>query len=209
MILRILMLMFISTFIIACSPVDSLSVFDDKQVDALLHEHSTSKPANEMVKLDLPNKNAWEKVDLSSDQRGAPVALIPLNETIENWTQKISTQSVAILSVTSPSAHRIAMRDIDSAKQNCERVNARVLTDTNKFIVYRLEMGGCFRKVDQVQVVKAFNGSDAVYIVRYSVRGELVNAGQVEKMSRVIANAQLVRNPVSRLASEGWHPGSL
>jgi hypothetical protein len=182
----------------ACSPVNSVSVFDQKQVEALIHENTTSKPAKEMVKLNLQNPTDWEKIDISTNQRGTPAILIPLNETTDNWSQKISTSNYAFLSIKSPMASRIVMREIDNAKQNCKHADAKILSETRLQIIYRLQSAGCPDQKDQMQIAKAFNGSDAVYIVRYAALTPAVSAKQIDKMARVIETAQLVKSPVQQ-----------
>lgn len=183
------------TILSACSPIDSLKPFDQKQAAKLFEENYTPKPAQQMIKLNLPQKRAWKKIDLSAIKKGSPVMLIPVNENAEKWNESISTKISAYTADPDMSASKFAGAEINRAAQNCKQIGSKFLATNTQSVVYRLDLIGCKYGNDRVEISKAFNGNDAVYAVRYIALNGRVDANEISKMSHVIETAQLIRNP--------------
>lgn len=184
------------TFILAgCSEVNSVTPFDHKQAALILQQNYVSQPAEQMVKLDLPRNNQWKKIDLSFTNKGAPAMLVPKNETEDHWTQSIRTKINAYINTPGITAKQVVQADLNHARENCKEASGAIISETRDSIVYQLNFANCANEKNQTQIGKAFNGKDAVYLVRYAAIDCKVQPTDVANMSRIIKQAQLVHDP--------------
>ena len=178
-----------------CSPIDSLKPFDEKQAALLFDEHYTPKPAQQMIKLSLPQKRAWKKIDLSESKKGSPVMLVPANQSAANWQESFSTRISAYIGDPDMTASKFSAETINHAAMECKQIGSKILSSSPEAILYRLDLVDCNKGKDRTEISKAFNGRDAVYVVRYiAINGE-VSADEINKMSRVVETARLLPNP--------------
>lgn len=192
---KISLLTLLSTFLLAaCSPVDSVQVFDQKQAAILLHQQYPMQTTQQMIKLSLPNKNHWKKVDMSLGTVGTPIMLIPENENMNNWTQSYRTQIRGLRHDAATDAHSLVRELIAKAKKRCTTTNAEILHEQAASTEYKLKITGCQNETDQVQIGKALNGQDAIYVVYYTAQIDSVKMKQIEQNTQVISAAKLVQS---------------
>lgn len=179
----------------ACSQVNSLEPFDNKQAAYVLQQNDTSTPTEQMIKLDLPHNNQWKKIDLSYQNKGAPVILVPTQQNENNWTESIRTKINAYINTPGITAKQVVQADLNQARANCQEATGKILQETNNAIVYQLNFSNCKNEKNQTQIGKAFNGKDAVYVVRYTALSCRVVPADFGAMSQTIKSAQLVPDP--------------
>lgn len=179
----------------ACSSVDSVQVFNQQQAAILLSHDHTMQPTRQMIKLPLANKHDWKKIDISYGTIGTPVMLIPTNETRDDWTQSYRTQIRGYRHSPGINAKKMAQQIMADAKQQCTQAAGEVIIDHPSFTEYKLKLSGCHEEQDQIQVGKAFNGSDAVYVVYYSAKTGRASNAEINKNAHAIRYAKLLKNP--------------
>lgn len=190
-----IILMCLYTLLSACSSVDSTKVFDQQQAANLLHQSRTTQPTQQMIKIALPDKHNWKRVDMSLGTVGTPIMLIPVNETTTNWNQSIRTKILPFISDKDATAYKFVRNEISNAKSDCKTAEATILSQTDESVFYSIHMNGCDDEKNQTRIGKAITGSDAVYSVYYSAVTGQVNDKQMNRYSQVIKTAQLVHDP--------------
>ena len=186
----------LSAFLLtACSQVNSVTPFDNEQAAKVLQQNYTSQPTEQMVKLNLPNKNNWQKIDLSYENKGAPVILIPTNENVNNWSQSVRTKISAYINSPYITAKQVVQNDLNNARNHCQQATGNIIEESKNAIVYRLDFANCYDEKNQMQIGKAFNGKDAVYLVRYTALANQISSADIHAMSHAIQQAQLVADP--------------
>ncbi|EKD71411.1 MAG: hypothetical protein ACD_46C00187G0004 [uncultured bacterium] len=182
----------VSLILASCSPVNSLEVFDRKQINAMINEHHEIKPAKQRIRLDLPNANEWQRIDMSVDKKGSPIVLIPTSQTVNNAKEKISTWISAYLSQPDLTTESFLQNDVKELKNRCDIVNVAILSSNKNDLLYRIETHRCNDAKNKIQIGKVFNGIDAIYVVHYTALMNEVSATRINAMQKVIAAAQLV-----------------
>lgn len=185
----------ISTLLLsACSTVDSVQVFDQQQAAILLKQQHQMYPTQQMIKLDLPDKNAWKKVDMSYGTVGTPIMLIPEQQTRETWTQSFRTQIRGRRQTPDITAKHFVREIISAAKANCPAADGEITNEQSNQLEYKLKIQHCDTEPDQIQLGKAFNGEDAIYIVYYTAKTNAVDTQQIVQNAHVINSAKLVKS---------------
>lgn len=179
-------------FLSACSPINSLKPFDRQQASVLLKSNYISLPAKQKIAINLPNSDHWKRIDLSLNGNGTPLMLVPQGQSEEYWTESIRTNIRVYRNEPDITAEKFSQQQIDRTKKDCLLMNSITLRETEKSITYLIDMAGCRHDRNQTQIVKAFNGIDGVYVVRYSSLSQKVSDQEFSQMTRVIKNAQLV-----------------
>lgn len=182
----------------ACSPIDSLKPFDQTQAAKLLLQHSIPIRTQQMIALTLPREQLWLNVDLSQNIQGTPRMLIPCDATIFNWTQSIRTMIWGYINDPSITAIKLVHNQILDAKNDCAQIHANIEVNSTHYIIYHLQFSACRDRKNQMQIGKAFNGVDAIYLVYYSAITGQVTELQFNKMIQVIKHARLVPNTFMR-----------
>jgi hypothetical protein len=178
-------------FLFACADIDSVKPFDQQQAAMLLQQHTNFKPAANYIKISLPNKNNWQRIDLSFDKKGSPVMLVPLQETTTTWTERIDTYITGYNENADVTAKQFSVNAIAKAHRICNNVSAQLLEQSTEYVIYRINSNYCSNHQATIQIAKAFNGSDAVYVVRYTALPS-IGEKQITAMTAVIKNAQLI-----------------
>lgn len=191
---------FIFTFIFlslltACSPVDSLQVFNQQQVEILLKSNIPSNPARQRISLVLPSNKPWQEIDVSLYKTGTPVILIPKDERFSNWHESIRTDIRSYKKYPDITPTQLAQQVMKTAYEKCTKINSDIIEHTANIVIYRLEKSHCKSENNQIQFGKAFKGIDAVYTVYYSAVPQYVSQDEIARMQAVIENARLVNNP--------------
>jgi hypothetical protein len=179
----------------ACSSVDSTKVFNQQQAAILLHQGRTTQPTQQMMKVPLPDKREWKRVDMSLGTIGTPIMLIPANETATNWNQSIRTKILPYISDKDATAHKFVRNEIFNTKSDCKIAEATILSQTDESVFYSIRMSSCNDERNQTRIGKAITGNDAVYSVYYSAITGQVSDKQINRYSQVIKTAQLVHDP--------------
>lgn len=176
----------------ACSPVDSTKPFDQKQAAAVLCQNYVTKPARQEIEINLPHKRTWKRIDNSLNSGGTPLMLIPKNESEAYWTESIRTNIAGYVNEPDITADKYVQRLFQRTKADCKDIHAVILSNTEKSTSFLLDMSSCRHHKNQTQIGKAFNGVDAVYMVRYSALYHQVSEKEFADMTRAIKNAKLV-----------------
>lgn len=177
-------------FLSACSPINSVQPFDEKQAELILKNDYTTKAAQEKIEIALPNAEDWKKINVVKNKKN--IMFVPVNENSDHWTQSIRTQSIAYLDEPKITAKKMVLNEIKEAYEHCKQVKAMVIKQTPSFVTYKLDLAYCDDSPNQIQIGKAFNGSDAVYTVFYSALVEHIPSTELQQMSQTIKRAQLV-----------------
>lgn len=182
-------------FLSACSSVDSVRIFDQQQAEYLIHQNRTSQPTQQRIKISLPKKSEWKKIDLSFGVLGAPVMLVPQNETRTNWSQSIRSNISPLIHSHHVTTIQFVQNKLFAAKQDCQKIEIIHLQQIAESVIYRINKMNCYEDKNQLQIGKAFKGRDAIYLVYYSAIDGKVNREQIHQLSQVIETARLVSNP--------------
>src|SRR3990167_3512622 len=103
----------------ACSPIDSLRPFDQTEAAKVLQSNYISRPAKYQISLFLPEKNGWQKINLSLSKLGTPIMLIPKNETSYNWTQSLRTKISGYRNQPDLTLDKFIKQQIDEVNEQC------------------------------------------------------------------------------------------
>ena len=179
----------------ACSSVDSLKVFDSQQAANFLQQNHKPQPARQIIKMSLPQKEQWTRIDLSFGTVGSPVMLIPKTETLTTWNQSIRTFISPFINGNKSTANQCVQNAILTSKKSCQSVAIKTFLQPDKIIFYYLDKTNCKGEKDQLQIGKVFTGQDAIYGVYYTAKKGVVSDADINKLSRVIKAAQLISNP--------------
>ena len=179
-------------FLSACSAVDSTKTFDQQQAAALIHEGRTTYPTKQMIKLSLPNQADWKKMDVSYGTIGSPAMLVPNDESMQHWTQSVRTKIKAYREDPDLTADNFVQSEITRAKNDCSQVRTDYLALSTNTVTYQLSLSGCRNQQNQIQIGKAFAGSDAIYVVYYSAVNGQVSDNEIRKLASAINSAKLV-----------------
>ena len=190
---RIILVLGFTGLLTACSQVDSLQAFDHRQAAYMMHEHLNSTPTKQMIALSLPNKQHWQRIDLSYGTVGSPLMLIPSNESLPHWTESIRTYIRDYGNHPDMNFENFTEQQASEAKKFCTHVSGRVLQQTAEYATYQLDLSDCLNEPNQTRFGKAMKGTDAMYAVYYSAATNVVSSEEIAKMSRVIARARLVK----------------
>lgn len=186
-------ILMLCNFFTACSPINSVQPFDASQAEALLDQGSLPRPAKQMVALNLPRQQAWQKTNEFNDRLSSPVMLIPVNQSVVSWQESVKTRSRFY--GTNFTTKNVLQNQIADTKTHCQVVQEKILTHTAQAMTYRLTNQQCDNQNAMIQVGKIFNGADAMYLIYYSANPDQVTPKQIALMTQVIANARLVENP--------------
>jgi hypothetical protein len=192
---KIISLTAICLSLVACSSVDSMKVFDQQQAANLFHQNHTSQPTQQMIKIALPQKNRWQKIDVSYGTIGSPVMLIPEHETLMNWSQSIRTHILPLGRNHKIGINQFIQDEKLAAKQACQNVEITEDLQTPTIAIYRIKKANCYAEKSQLQIGKVFTGRDAIYAVYYSAVQEKVSNEEISTFSQVIKTAKLISNP--------------
>ena len=180
---------------IACSPVNTIQVFDQQQAAILLNEHMNTKPTAQRIALHLPKKSHWRRLDMSLIGKGSPIMLVPQDQTEQNWQESIRTYIRSYTNEPDMTAQEFMLNDWQDLKAHCKRVATNIIESDRDTILYRSKLSGCKLEHDQIRITRVFNGEDAVYAVYYSALPNAATSSHLALMEAVIANTQLVRQP--------------
>lgn len=172
----------------ACSPINSLQPFDQQQAELLLKNDSTIQPAEQKIEINLPQKETWQKTNMVKDKRN--LMFIPANESEQHWTQSIRSEAISYSDEPKMTAKRMVLNEMKYASEHC-KVNAVLTKQTTTFITYKLDLRNCDNQADQIQIGKAFNGSDGVYLIYYTAISGEAASSQLEEMSVAVKSAEL------------------
>ncbi len=123
--------------------------------------------------------------------------LVPPGQNDEQWTESIITEIRPYLFDPDSTAKKYRQERIQLIKKHCQDVLVQSSESSAQTATFTLTFSNCDYENNQTQVTKAFTGSDAVYIVRYSALENTVKPTQLTKMAEVIKTATLVRDPRS------------
>jgi hypothetical protein len=194
------------TLLFACSPIDNIHPFDQKQAAILIKNRMVPKPTQQMIALGLPNNQRWVQIDIPSTHTTATsIMLLRENENLSNWTERIQTKIVGHIYKSDMTARKFVASEMDHAHQNCQQIDGKIVSQTSQYVVYQLSVSGCRNTRNQKQIGKAFNGIDATYVVRYSALTGQVGHAQFNRMLHIIKTAELVRNPrYTKIVNAHW-----
>lgn len=178
--LRYLFPLPIILWVTACSPIDSVSVFDDCQASLLIHKSMHRVRAKQSVAVKIPKQ--WSHVE------GQPTYLVPRGP--NPWHESINTNAAAYCNNIGITPYKFLQREIEVANEHCKTVTVDIIPDRDA-LRYRLIQCDCdFPSRDQWQMNKIFAGGDAIYQIRYAADLCIPKARQIE-MSTVIKTAHL------------------
>lgn len=158
----------LSLVLASCSDVDSVRPFDKKQAAVYLKQNRIFKPTQQMIALALPNRQEWQRIDVSLQTVGTPIMLIPKNETQLHWTQSIRTQIRSDERYPSLTADTFISAEAAEEKQFCQLVDGKLLARNKNATLFSLTLKHCSDKPDQQQFGKILKGDDALYMVYYT-----------------------------------------
>lgn len=182
------------SFLTACSSIDNLHPFDDEQAQIILRQNLVRKCAKHIISISTFNDRFWKRIDLSINKQGSPIMLIPCDQTPSCWYESIRTKISAYDCDMEMTAKKFVQTQMEEAKKYCSCVDAKMLAQTPQYVMYSLETRNCSDRKDQIEIGKAFNGSDAVYDVYYTAVNGQVSAKEINKMTYVVKSAELLRN---------------
>ena len=177
----------------SCSSVNSVAPLDQQQIANLLDENSVSFHAKEKIAFDLPQPSYWQKLDLSSNHRGTPVAYIPRHENLGNWSERINTYIGSYALQPNLTLAQTIQMIAKRASNHCEHADTETFDETKSSMMYRINMTNCEQHENQVEIGKAMKGTDAIYILRYTAVMSRVSSKRVDEMHAVIQNAKLAK----------------
>jgi hypothetical protein len=175
-----------------CSPIDSLKPFDSEQADILLREHAVTRPARHRIAIKLPSKNTWKAIDLSRNKKGSPLLLIPRANDTTNWNESIRTFISPYRTYPDMTAQQLWQDKMKEAQIHCHHVTGHAIQTTTQSVYYVLRECDCQDGEDAVIYGKAFNGSDAVYLVYYTADVAHVAPAEISRLATAIKQASLV-----------------
>lgn len=188
-------------FLSSCTSFDSLQPFDQKQAALVMRQYYNVRPAQQMIKINLSQTHAWKKIDISPEKKGTPVILIPKNQTADNWNESITTKIAPFIGDQDITAKKLVQKEFEIAAKNCKQITPSILDETESFVTYSLNTLGCKTNDNANEIGKAFNGNDAVYLVKYSTRvNHQVTINEFNKMTTIIKSARLVKDPRHRMS---------
>lgn len=187
------------TALTACSPINSVQPFDQKQAAILLRQFYKAKPSQQMMALKLPDHPTWKKVNSAQETLGAPLTLIPTTDQPNDWHERIESKVIGYIQAPHIHMEEVVKNNIKDAKKHCNKVNDAILARTTTHIIFTLDLSDCRDLKNQKQIGKVLAGKDGIYIVRYSaVTGEVAKT-RYNQIAYAIKNAKLVKNPAYRL----------
>lgn len=186
------------TMLTACSPIDSVHPFDQNQAAILLKQFYVSKPTQEAIVINLENRSHWKKINSSSGTLGTQLWLVPINQSDRVWQESIRTYVVAYHYFPDITLSTIFKRINLKAEAVCEKVESKILTETNNSLIYSMTLSHCKEEPNQKQVGKIFKGKDAMYGVYYTALENSVTPLHFEEYAKVIKRARLVGNEANR-----------
>lgn len=155
---------------------------------------SNSQP-QQRIQLNLPGgKSAWKVGAGFSTPYSKNVTLIPRDENMSSTGELIDLKIAPYQNGQKIDARTITYGDIEHAKQTCTQVNYNILKLTPAYSIYQLTTQGCRIKgyEGSQQIVKLFNGLDAVYSVRYAIINNMMSAQRFAMMENIVENSKLV-----------------
>lgn len=185
----------LSFMLAGCSPIDSLKPFDTEQADILLREQAITKPAQHRIAINLPNRNIWKAVDLSRNKQGSPLLLIPRYSDTTHWDESIRTFISPYRTYPDMTAKQLWQERVKEAQTRCDQVTSQPLLVTKQSVYYVLKATHCHGEKNTVVYGKAFDGSDAVYLVYYTADVARVTPTEIARLANTIRQASLVWNP--------------
>ncbi len=191
---KICFLLAATTFLSACSPINSLEPFNDKQAARLIQENNTALPARQMISIKLPHEQKWRKV-IIPQVVGNVAMMFRAGENSEHWRENIKTMMVSQRKEPTITAEKLVRMEFANAAQNCQQTRPEIISQTSEDVVFQLEMDACRDQPDMKEFGKVFNGIDGVYVVWYSAVTAHVSQAQFSRMSQIIAAAQLLKDP--------------
>lgn len=188
------LLYYITFFLSACSPIDSLKPFDSKQIMVLLNEHHTKKPTQQMIQIDLPHPESWRKIDLSWTGSGSPSMFVLSSESASDWTESIRTIMIPYADEPQLTPKKWLKAMQQHHNKHCKITTNTLQADDPNIIMFEFKMNDCDDRKAQMQIGKAFKGIDALYVVYYTVLINDINKKEINAMRNMIARAKLVEN---------------
>ncbi|HEX4044518.1 MAG TPA: hypothetical protein VHZ76_02500 [Gammaproteobacteria bacterium] len=151
--------------------------------------------SQQKIALQFPGGSAaWHRIDHINAAQGYKVNFVPVDQNDSNWREAINIFMVTHNSSPGETAKSLTEKEFAHAKQYCQQVDAKILSQTSHSLVYQLNIFGCPSDTNQKQVGKVFNGTDGVYQVRYSAYAGEVSPDRMNQGAKAIKSAQLVKN---------------
>lgn len=177
----------------ACSPVNSLTPFDQKQAALVIQQNYTPRPAKQRISIALPKHTHWQRIDLSRGTLGTPIMLVPPGQNADDWHESIITGIRPYIFHTDMTADKFMRKQIRLAKKNCKQVRVQIAASNAQTAIFALKLADC-TYANQTQITKALTGIDAVYTVRYAVVENAVTQTTFDNMAAAIKTATLIRD---------------
>lgn len=162
---------------------------------AIANKYANAKPARQTVHTVLKNHNDWKMADDTFDKNGFSVSYIPKRENLSNWTESFRLVIIYYESIPGISAKKFRLIEVQNTKKNCKTATSKIIAQTSQYITYTLDVSGCHGEEPQSQIIKAFNGKDAVYAMHYSYLVHKVGKDAIAFNRNAIINSKLVANP--------------
>jgi hypothetical protein len=154
-------------------------------------QSSPYAPVKQSVQLPLHSgefKRAFSKDN--DDGSGNLVLYIPQQETLANWTQMLTVQSLpAYRKSLSLTAHRF-QEDLND-RCGASNVDWNIVQQTGESIIYETVVKHCGNAPDQYEMTRLFSGSNTLYRVSYVSKTPDQTKANRQKWFNVIARAHL------------------
>lgn len=190
---RLGLLLLIIEMLSACSPINSMQPFDHQQAAILLQQFETSRPSKQSITIELPKTQKWKKVDLSLNHKGAPILLIPEEDSPFHWHESIQTKIISYQNDPTVTAKSLFLKQETLLQAYCQIAHTSLREENAVAVYFESRATHCENSTDLFIAGKIFNGEDGVYMVYYSAR-YLPTDKQITLMTHVIASAELVAN---------------
>ncbi|HVE44473.1 MAG TPA: hypothetical protein VNC84_04995 [Gammaproteobacteria bacterium] len=171
----------------SCSPVDSVRPFDRQQAALLIKQNTHFVPTREWISIQLPQPSHWQRINQSFGTTNSPIMYIPRGENRDNPTESVQTDLSAYIYYPHITAKILMEKRAAHSKQACQTVTLNILQETATHLTYRLMSEHCMKRDDTVEIGKAFNGADAVYVVYYTANSHSVSTARIRQMTSTIA----------------------
>lgn len=192
---RIVSSTLISISLTACSPIDSVHPFDNQQAANLIKEWYVKKPAQQRISIALKDKHNWKRIDLSLHTQGSPIMLIPLDQTASHWNESIRTDLRPYSTHPDMTASQYVTARFTVSQSDCKHNQTKLISTTKEYVIYSIVSDTCKSTPNFLEVGKAFNGRDAIYVVYYTALNNQISSAEINERSRLVEKAQLVDNP--------------
>lgn len=186
----------VTMLLTSCSPVNSVAPFDRQQAALLIKQNTHFVPTREWINIQLPQPSHWQRINKSFGTADSPIMYIPHDGDMNNPIESVQTDLRSYIYYPHMTAKIMVEKHAARNKQQCQTIRLQTLQETARSLTYRLIRGQCRGQDNTIEIGKAFNGADAVYVVYYIANSDNVPATRIKQMTNTIAvSTRYPQNP--------------